>query len=114
MTLKGVPPVTGFFSDRPDGIVGHVRNDIFLRQWSEGKNSLKSDPPNAVLSIFNEGTRPSDAIVGPTAVTFSMMHGHCKAISQQPRPRAHCSSMAEALRVIHSLIPEILAIPVGR
>ena len=63
LTLKGVPPVTGFFSDRPDRIVGHVRNDIFLRQWSEGKNSLKSDPPNAVLSIFNEGARPSGAIV---------------------------------------------------
>jgi hypothetical protein len=63
LTLKDVSPVTAFFSDRPDRIVGHVRNDIFLRQWSEGKNSFKSDPPNAVLSIFNEGARPSGAIV---------------------------------------------------
>src|SRR5215510_11276182 len=63
LTLQDVSPVTAFFSERPDRIVGHVRNDLFLRQWSEGKNSFKSDPPNAVLSIFNQGTRPSGAVV---------------------------------------------------
>jgi hypothetical protein len=63
LTLQDVSPVTAFFSDRPDRIVGHVRNDLFLRQWSEGKNSFKNDPPNAVLSIFNQGARPVGAIV---------------------------------------------------
>ena len=63
LTLQGVSPVTAFFSDRPERIVGHVRNDLFLKQWSEGKNSFKNDPPNAVLSIFNQGTRPSGAVV---------------------------------------------------
>jgi len=63
LTLQDASPVTAFFSDRPDRIVGHVRNDLFLKQWSEGKNSFKEDPPNAVLSIFNEGARPSGAIV---------------------------------------------------
>jgi hypothetical protein len=63
LTLQGVAPVTAFFSDRPDRIVGHVRNDLFLKQWSEGKNSFKDDPPNAVLSIFNQGARPSGAVV---------------------------------------------------
>jgi len=63
LTLQGVSPVTAFFSDRPERVVGHVRNDLFLKQWSEGKNSFKNDPPNAVLSIFNQGTRPSGAVV---------------------------------------------------
>jgi len=63
LTLQGVAPVTAFFSDRPERIVGHVRNDLFLKQWSEGKNSFKQDPPNAVLSIFNQGTRPTGAVV---------------------------------------------------
>ena len=63
LTLKDVSPVTSFFSDRPERIVGHVRNDLFLKQWSEGENSFKSDPPNAILSVFNEGARPSGAIL---------------------------------------------------
>ena len=63
LTLQDVSPVTAFFSERPDRIVGHVRNDLFLKQWSEGKNSFKSDPPNAVLSVFNEKARPTGAVV---------------------------------------------------
>jgi hypothetical protein len=52
-----------FFSDRPKRIVGHVRNDLFLKKWTVGGNSFKSDPPNAVLSVFNEKTPPSGAVV---------------------------------------------------
>jgi hypothetical protein len=63
LTLQDVSPVTAFFSDRPERIVGHVRNDMFLKEWNEGKNSFKSDPPNAVLSIFNEKARPTGAVV---------------------------------------------------
>ena len=63
LTLQDVSPVTAFFSERPQRIVGHVRNDLFLKQWTEGKNSFKSDPPNAALSLFSEKTRPSGAVV---------------------------------------------------
>jgi hypothetical protein len=63
MTLQDVSPATVFFSDRPQRIVGHVRNDLFLKQWTEGKNSFKNDPPNAVLSIFSEKGRPTGAVV---------------------------------------------------
>jgi hypothetical protein len=63
LTLQEVAPATVFFSERPKRLVGHVRNDLFLKQWTEGKNSFKSDPPNAVLSIFNETARPSGAVV---------------------------------------------------
>jgi hypothetical protein len=63
LTLQEVSPVTVFFSDRPQRIVGHVRNDLFLKKWTEGGNSFKSDPPNAVLSLFNEKTPPTGAVV---------------------------------------------------
>jgi hypothetical protein len=63
LTLQDVSPATVFFSDRPERIVGHVRNDLFLKQWIEGSNSFKSDPPNAVLSVFNDEGRPAGAIV---------------------------------------------------
>ena len=63
LTMQDVSPVTVFFSDRPQRIVGHVRNDLFLKKWAEGGNSFKSDPPNAVLSVFNEKTPPTGAVV---------------------------------------------------
>jgi hypothetical protein len=63
LTLEDVSPVTAFFSDRPNRIVGQVRNDLFLNQWTEGKNSFKSDPPNAFLTVFNDKTRPTGVTV---------------------------------------------------
>src|SRR6516165_4633931 len=47
LTLQDVSPVTAFFSERPDRIVGQVRNALFLKHWNDGKISFKSDPPNA-------------------------------------------------------------------
>src|SRR5215475_4734352 len=63
LTLEDVSPVTAFFSERPNRMVGQIRNDLFLKQWTEGKNSFKSDPPNAFLTVFNEGTRPTGVTV---------------------------------------------------
>ena len=63
LTLQEVSPVTVFFSDRPKRIVGHVRNDLFFKKWTEGNNSFKNDPPNAVLSVFNEKAPPTGAVV---------------------------------------------------
>ena len=63
LTLQEVSPVTVFFSDRPKRIVGHVRNDLFLKKWTEGSNSFKSDPPNAVLSFFDKKAPPNGAVV---------------------------------------------------
>ena len=56
LTLRGVSPVTLFFSDRPERIAGNMRTDAFIPFWSEGKDSFLSDPPNADLSIVEDGT----------------------------------------------------------
>ena len=63
LTLQDVSPMTVFFSDRPQRIVGHVRNDLFLKKWAEGSNSFKSDPPNAVLSVSKDKTPPTGTVV---------------------------------------------------
>ena len=89
LTLQDVSPVTVFFSDRPQRIVGHVRNDLFLKKWAEGSNSFKSDPPNAVLSVFNRKRRqrvPSlcSAIRALTAKTWLTMCARSRAISPLP------------------------------
>jgi hypothetical protein len=63
LTLEDVSPATAFFSERPNRIVGQIRNDLFLKQWTEGKNSFKGDPPNAFLTVFNEGNRPTGVTV---------------------------------------------------
>ena len=55
--------MTVFFSDRPQPIVGHVRNDLFLKKWAEGSNSFESDPPNAVLSVSKDKTPPTSTVV---------------------------------------------------
>jgi hypothetical protein len=63
LTLQDVSPVTVFFSDRPKRIVGHVRNDLFFKRWTEGNNSFKSDPPNAVLSVLSNHAPPTETVV---------------------------------------------------
>jgi hypothetical protein len=63
LTLKDASPMTVFFSDRPERLTGQVRNDLFAGLWSEGKNSFKSDPPNAALSVFNPQGQPAQAVV---------------------------------------------------
>lgn len=63
LTLKDAAPMTTFFSDRPQRQVGEVRNDLFTKLWSEGKDSFKDDPPNAALSVFTPQGRPTQAIV---------------------------------------------------
>jgi len=53
LTLTGVPLVV-YFSDRPHRTAGHMDLQAFLNMWDEGVDSLKDDPPNAELAIFEE------------------------------------------------------------
>ena len=56
LTLRGVSPVTLFFSDRPDRIAGNMATERFVPFWGEGEDSFLSDPPNADLSILEGDT----------------------------------------------------------
>ena len=56
VTLKGVSPMTIFFSDRPVRIAGHLNTkDEFVPLWDEGKDSFLKDPPNATISMYEKG-----------------------------------------------------------
>jgi hypothetical protein len=55
ITLKHVSPSTLWFSDRPQRLTGHIATGDFVTSWGEGgDDSFAADPPNAVLSIFEE------------------------------------------------------------
>jgi hypothetical protein len=56
LTLVGVAPVTLFFTDRPERLAGNMKTSAFIPFWSEGKDSFKSNPPNADLSILEGST----------------------------------------------------------
>jgi hypothetical protein len=43
-----------WFSDRPHRLTGHIATDDFVSSWGEGDDSFAADPPNALLSIFEE------------------------------------------------------------
>jgi hypothetical protein len=56
LTLKDVSPVTVFFTDRPERIAGNMNTTRFIPFWSDGKDSFKSDPPNADISVVEGKT----------------------------------------------------------
>ena len=57
--LKGIGPMTIFFSDRPKRIAGHMATEDFVADWKEGKgkNSFVDNPPNATLSAIKARAR---------------------------------------------------------
>lgn len=56
LTLTGVSPITVFFTDRPERVAGNMKTAAFIPFWSEGKDSFKSDPPNADISLLEGKT----------------------------------------------------------
>ena len=67
LTLTGISPNTGWFTDRPYREAGQVPTEEFLLAWGEGENSFADDPPNAdftctvngeILNHVLELTRP--------------------------------------------------------
>lgn len=55
LTLHDASGTTLFFSDRPERIAGNMATSAFVPFWSKGKDSFLSDPPNADLSILEDG-----------------------------------------------------------
>jgi hypothetical protein len=62
LVLRGVNPVTVCFTDRPARMAGHMQTSRFVPLWSQGKDSLLKDNPNATLSVFS-GDNVSDLVV---------------------------------------------------
>jgi len=54
LVLKGVAPMTIFFTDRPKRIAGHMATGDLVEDWGKGENSFAADPPNAALSVFGK------------------------------------------------------------
>lgn len=63
LTLNGVSPVTLFFSDRPERIAGNMKTADFVPFWSDGTDSFLSDPPNADISILEDGKLRQTVVV---------------------------------------------------
>jgi hypothetical protein len=63
LTLKGISPVTIFFTDRPERIAGNMPTRVFVPFWSEGKDSFSKDNPNANLSILEKDRALADIVV---------------------------------------------------
>jgi hypothetical protein len=57
LRLINVSPHTLYFSDRPERIAGHIKNDKYLEEWtsSAGADNFAKDPPNAALSVYEAG-----------------------------------------------------------
>jgi hypothetical protein len=62
LTLVDVAPMTVFFTDRPERLAGNMKTTAFIPFWSEGKDSFKSNPPNADVSIL-EGSNLKQVVV---------------------------------------------------
>jgi hypothetical protein len=57
LTLRGVSPVTLFFSDRPERIAGNMSTELSFRSGGRAPTASSPIPPNADLSIL-EDTAP--------------------------------------------------------
>jgi hypothetical protein len=57
LRLVKVNQQTLYFSDRPERIAGHINMASYLKEWTSqaGKDNFKADPPNAVLSVYEQG-----------------------------------------------------------
>jgi hypothetical protein len=55
LTLTGISPNTGWFTDRPYREAGQIPTEEFMALWDEGENSFSDDPPNADFTCTVDG-----------------------------------------------------------
>jgi len=78
LTVHGTSPTTTYFSDRPDRIAGHLSLEQAYEWGRSGDDSFVADPPNATLSILEEGeianvvVTMSDGIVDGDSISFDV------------------------------------------
>jgi hypothetical protein len=92
LTLIDASPTTLFFSDRPERIAGNMTTERFIPFWSTGTDSFLSDPPNADLSILEDGTLTQVVVVlqdptledGNLTYTVEIVDGEMPATGNNP------------------------------
>ena len=94
LTLRGVSPVTLFFSDRPERVAGNMKTARFVPFWSDGKDSFLSDPPNADLSILEDG-KLRQTVVG---AADPKLDGEDSALHRPGSSAATCRCSARTYR----------------
>lgn len=62
-TLKGVGPTVIYFCDRPVRMAGHLSLKEFMDSWTQRKDNFSDNPPNAVLSVIDDGDEMLDVVV---------------------------------------------------
>ena len=55
LTLSGVSPQTGWFTDRPYREAGQISTAEFVSLWAEGEDSFTENPPNADFTCTVDG-----------------------------------------------------------
>lgn len=65
LTLTGVQKSSIIFADRPERSAGHVLTSEVIKEWGQGDDSFKKDPPNATISVLGgkDGSDFKDAVV---------------------------------------------------
>ena len=74
--LVKVNQQTLYFSDRPERLAGHMKMAQFLGEWAkaEGPDNFSSDPPNAILSVFEPGQ--SDNTISVVKISHPVVDGN--------------------------------------
>jgi hypothetical protein len=55
LELENVSDAVIYFSDRPQRMAGHIGLASFLKSWNKSADSFAADPPNAAVSITEDG-----------------------------------------------------------
>lgn len=63
LRLVNVNPQTLFFADRSERLGGHLKMDAYLSYWTTGENDFDKNPPNATLSVYEEGSDNNSLVV---------------------------------------------------
>ena len=83
LRLVNVGQQTLYFSDRPVRIAGHMTMPAYMDEWKAGAgaNDFASDPPNATLSVYEQG-RP-DNILAVVEISHPVIDGDDLVYSYQ-------------------------------
>jgi hypothetical protein len=63
LELNNISDKTILLSDRPERIVTSISTRDFIHNWSNGEDSFKVDPPNAVLVLHSSIGQQSEPII---------------------------------------------------